>query len=160
MILFSLSFFLKTLHQLSHFAHDESLVTFFISFHPINLSLCAVLVGHPFDLVKVRMQTGTVGTANSSVFGIMRKTLVSEGITGLYRGVSAPIVAVSPIYAISFWGYDIGQRIVGMFRKDDLTRPLNLLEISIAGGISAFPATAIMAPTERIKCLVSFAFLF
>ena len=73
----------------------------------------------------------------ASVFGIMRKTLLAEGLPGLYRGVSAPILAVSPVYALSFWGYDVGQRFVHMFRKkDDLTRPSSLLEISIAGGLS------------------------
>jgi len=114
--------------------------------------LGAVIVGHPFDLVKVRMQTGTVGAAQGGVFGIMRKTLVQEGVRGLYRGVSAPIVAVSPIYAVSFWGYDIGQKMVDMFRTD--TGPMTLSQIAIAGGISALPTTVIMAPTERIKCLL------
>lgn len=105
---------------------------------------------------KVRMQTGTVGGANSTnVFGIMRQTLVQEGVAGLYRGVSAPIVAVSPIYALSFWGYDIGQQIVRSFKSAGTEHvPLTLTEISIAGGISALPATAVMAPTERIKCLL------
>jgi hypothetical protein len=30
----------------------------------------AVIVGHPFDLVKVRMQTGTVEGAKNSVFSV------------------------------------------------------------------------------------------
>lgn len=85
---------------------------------------------------------------------------------GLFRGVSAPLTAVSPsklivrsccqieiyrthepilslssflltqVYAVSFWGYDIGQRIVYSFKNEDFGRPLNLMEISIAGGIS------------------------
>lgn len=113
----------------------------------------AVLVGHPFDLVKVRMQTGAISGVSQSVFGIMRNTLAKEGVRGLYRGVSAPIVAVSPVYALSFWGYDVGQLIVKAF-KSDKEAPLNLGDIAIAGGLSAFPATAIMAPTERIKCLL------
>jgi len=113
----------------------------------------AVLVGHPFDLVKVRMQTGTVGGSTQSVLGIMRNTLATEGVRGLYRGVSAPIVAVSPVYALSFWGYDAGQLVVKSFKKDK-DSPLSLPEIAIAGGLSAFPATMVMAPTERIKCLL------
>ena len=96
------------------------------------------------------MQTGTGGGA--SVFGILRNTLATEGTRGLYRGVSAPLVAVSPIYAVSFWGYDIGQRIVSMFNPHD--GPFTLPELCVAGGISALPTTAIMAPTERIKCLL------
>jgi solute carrier family 25 (mitochondrial carnitine/acylcarnitine transporter), member 20/29 len=104
-----------------------------------------------FDF-RVRMQTGTTG-ADTSVLGAMRQTLMKEGVRGLYRGVSAPLVASTPIYAISFWGYDIGQRLVRMF-KTDPSQQLNLLEISAAGGFSALPTTLVMAPTERIKCLL------
>lgn len=50
--------------------------------------------------------------------------------------MSAPLLAVSPIYAISFWGYDIGQRIVKTMRKPADDSPMSLLEISCAGGIS------------------------
>jgi solute carrier family 25 carnitine/acylcarnitine transporter 20/29 len=113
----------------------------------------AVLVGHPFDLVKVRMQTGTGAAAGASVLGTMRQTLMKEGVRGLYRGVSAPLVASTPIYALSFWGYDVGQRTVRFF-KTDKTSDLTLPEIAMAGGLSAFPCTAVMAPTERIKCLL------
>ena len=117
--------------------------------------VAAVLVGHPFDLIKVRMQTGT-GSANAGVFGALSKTLRSEGVRGLYRGVSAPLVASTPIYAISFWGYDVGQILVKKFLRkpgDDL-RPLTIPEIMLAGGWSALPMIIVMAPTERIKCLL------
>lgn len=99
------------------------------------------------------MQTGTVVGASQSVLGILRSTLVNEGIRGIYRGVSAPIVAVSPVYALSFWGYDAGKLVVRSLKKDK-DSPLNLSEIAIAGGLSALPATTVMAPTERIKCLL------
>ena len=97
------------------------------------------------------MQTGVVGS--ESVLGILRNSLAKEGIRGLYRGVSAPIVAVSPVYALSFWGYDAGQLVVKAF-KENKEEPLDLTGIAIAGGLSAFPATVVMAPTERIKCLL------
>ena len=99
------------------------------------------------------MQTGTVGGSTQSVIGIMRNTLAKEGVRGLYRGVSAPILAVSPVYALSFWGYDAGLLVVKSFKKDQ-EAPVSLIDIAIAGGLSAFPATLIMAPTERIKCLL------
>ena len=121
---------------------------------------CCVMVGHPLDLVKVRMQTGGAG-AGSSVFGMLSKTLANEGIRGLYRGVSAPLTAVTPMFAVSFWSYDIGQRMVktsgqwGM-TAEEKERPyrLSMGGICVAGAISAIPTTGIMAPSERIKCLL------
>ncbi|KAL9188804.1 hypothetical protein ACHAXT_007182 [Thalassiosira profunda] len=119
---------------------------------------CCVLVGHPLDLVKVRMQTGG---ASGSVFGMLSSTLKREGVRGLYRGVSAPLTAVSPMFAVSFWSYDMGQRTVKAYgqygmTEDEKARPytLSMGEICMAGAISAIPTTGIMAPTERIKCLL------
>ncbi len=130
---------------------------------------CAVLVGHPLDLVKVRMQTTSAGAgggggaaASSSVTGMLSDTLRREGVRGLYRGVSAPLTAVSPMFAVSFWSYDMGQRMVkfygqrGMTHEERATVPysLSMAEICVAGALSAIPTTGIMAPSERIKCLL------
>jgi solute carrier family 25 carnitine/acylcarnitine transporter 20/29 len=98
------------------------------------------------------MQTATAGTVTGSVFGMFRNTFRTEGMRGLYRGVSAPLTAVSPLFAVSFWGYDMGQRLI--VACSNSSAELNLTQKCIAGGISAFPCTALMAPSERIKCLL------
>lgn len=117
--------------------------------------VCVVLVGHPLDLIKVRMQTG--GAASSgSVGSILTQTFRTEGVRGLYRGVSAPLTAVTPLFAVSFWGYDMGQRVVRWYYNND-EMPLTLAQKCWAGGFSALPCTALMAPSERIKCLLQTA---
>ena len=58
--------------------------------------VCAVLVGHPFDLVKVRLQTAEKGVYRGDK-EVGRKTRVREGpMRGLYVGVYAPLVGVTP----------------------------------------------------------------
>lgn len=73
---------------------------------------------------------------------------------GLYKGMSAPLAGVTPIFAVCFWAYDAakqGFRKVYNLQSDS---QLNLNQIGIAGALSAVPTTAIMAPGERIKCIL------
>ena len=44
------------------------------------------------------MQTSGGALAGDSVIGIFGNTFRTEGIRGLYRGVSAPLLAVTPIF--------------------------------------------------------------
>ncbi|KAF7558391.1 hypothetical protein G7046_g5756 [Stylonectria norvegica] len=59
--------------------------------------ICAVVVGHPFDLIKVRLQTAERGVYSSAV-DVVRKSIARDGVRrGLYAGVSAPLVGVTPM---------------------------------------------------------------
>ncbi|KGG50292.1 hypothetical protein DI09_164p50 [Mitosporidium daphniae] len=112
--------------------------------------ICLVLVGHPFDLVKVRLQAGihqygSMGNAFNSI-------VTKDGILGLYRGMLAPIIGVTPIFAVSFWGYAFGMKMVTSFNGDPQTKP-TLGQISLAGAFSALPTTALMVPFERLKVM-------
>lgn len=63
--------------------------------------ICAVVVGHPFDLVKVRLQTAERGVYSSAV-DVVRKSVARDGLRrGLYAGVSAPLVGVTPMCEFS-----------------------------------------------------------
>lgn len=63
--------------------------------------VCAVVVGHPFDLVKVRLQTAEKGVYSSAV-DVVRKSIARDGLRrGLYAGVSAPLVGVTPMCTFS-----------------------------------------------------------
>jgi len=119
--------------------------------------ICAVIVGHPFDLVKVRMQTAQKGVYSGAI-DVVRKTIAREGVArGLYAGVSAPLVGVTPMFAVSFWGYDVGKNIVNKFGTVPVvngTRQYSIGQISAAGFFSAIPMTLITAPFERVKVLL------
>lgn len=119
--------------------------------------ICAVVVGHPFDLVKVRLQTAEKGVY-SGAMDVVRKTVAREGLArGLYAGVSAPLVGVTPMFAVSFWGYDMGKRLVNTFTTVPVvnnTPQYSIGQISAAGFFSAIPMTLITAPFERVKVLL------
>jgi solute carrier family 25 (mitochondrial carnitine/acylcarnitine transporter), member 20/29 len=91
-----------------------------------------------------------------TVAGMFMKTFRTSGIPGLYKGVSAPLLAVTPMFAVQFWGYDMGQRFIS-YTSHTPTTDLSLVQKCMAGGLSAIPATALMAPSERIKVLLQTA---
>lgn len=116
--------------------------------------VCSVLVGHPFDLVKVRQQTSLSKDNAKGTIATLREILQTQGLRGIYRGVSAPMVAVAPIWATSFWGFDTGDKLVRFFHGLSPDARLNVLQLCLAGGFSAFPTALVMVPCERVKCLL------
>lgn len=59
--------------------------------------ICAVVVGHPFDLVKVRLQTAESGVYKGAI-DVVKKSIARDGLRrGLYAGVSAPLIGVTPM---------------------------------------------------------------
>ncbi|KAI7861827.1 mitochondrial carrier domain-containing protein [Spinellus fusiger] len=113
--------------------------------------MASVMVGQPFDLVKVRLQT-TEGVYKNT-FDCFRKIVAKDGLTGLYRGMATPLASVTPIFAVSFFSYDLGKKIMFSLKTDD-SKTLTLAEITAAGAFSAVPTTLFMAPSERVKVLM------
>ncbi|KAG4422918.1 hypothetical protein IFR04_003988 [Cadophora malorum] len=115
--------------------------------------VCAVIVGHPFDLVKVRLQTAERGLY-SSALDVVRKSVARDGLRrGLYAGVSAPLVGVTPMFAVSFWGYDVGKSLVRKY-STVTDNQFSVGQVAAAGFFSAIPMTLITAPFERVKVLL------
>jgi len=76
----------------------------------------AVLSGHPFDTIKVRLQTMPLPKPGekpmyTGMWNCVVKTVKREGVFGLYKGMGAPLVGVSPIFALSFFGNDFGKKL-------------------------------------------------
>ncbi|KAK5684176.1 carnitine transporter [Elasticomyces elasticus] len=91
----------------------------------------AVVVGHPFDLVKVRMQTAEKGVYTGAM-DVVRKTVAREGLVR---------------------GYGVGKQLVESFSevKDG---QYSVGQVSAAGFFSAIPMTIITAPFERVKIIL------
>lgn len=102
------------------------------------------------------MQTATVKDKKGSkgTFATLLDIVKTEGVSGLYRGVSAPLAAVAPIWAVSFWGFDTGKLAAKLLWQLPAGQALNLPQLCFAGGFSALPTALVMVPAERIKCLL------
>lgn len=64
--------------------------------------------------------------------------------------MAAPLVGVAPIFALSFFGNDLGKNLL----KSHPNQELSVAQLSAAGGFSGILTTVIMAPGERIKCIL------
>ena len=107
---------------------------------------CLAIVGAPFDVVKVRQQMH-----GASVHAITRSILTSEGILGLWRGVTPPLLASVPQFAIVFASFDVSRRFV----QRRTGRPDgDLRDTAIAGGLVAVPTSFLYTPIDRVKCVL------
>ncbi|KAH8366280.1 hypothetical protein KR200_000337 [Drosophila serrata] len=117
--------------------------------------ICNVLSGHPLDTIKVRLQTMPRPAPGEQpmykgTFDCAAKTIKTEGVRGLYKGMSAPLTGVAPIFAMCFAGYTLGKRLQ---QRDEDAR-LSYPQIFVAGSFSGLFSTLVMAPGERIKVLL------
>jgi solute carrier family 25 (mitochondrial carnitine/acylcarnitine transporter), member 20/29 len=115
---------------------------------------CLVLVGHPLDTIKVRLQTMPAPGAKplySGTYDCFSKTIKNEGVRGLYKGMAAPLVGVTPMFAICFFGFSVGKKLQTPALPNG---GYNSRQIFTSGLLAGFFTTAIMAPGERIKCLL------
>ncbi|GAA96952.1 hypothetical protein E5Q_03626 [Mixia osmundae IAM 14324] len=115
--------------------------------------VCCVLTGQPFDLTKVRLQTAPPGTYNGAL-DVVRKTYKADGVKGFFKGMGSPLVGVTPMFAVSFWGYGMGKKLVYSFTPDRSSPILSNGELAAAGFFSALPTTLVAAPVERVKVVL------
>ncbi|XP_008546413.1 mitochondrial carnitine/acylcarnitine carrier protein [Microplitis demolitor] len=112
-----------------------------------------VITGHPLDTIKVRLQTATGANGvplYTGTWDCTKKIWINEGFRGFYKGMGAPLCGVAPIFAISFLGFGLGKRLQQTSKDQQLTA----IQLFNAGAFSGVCTTAIMAPGERIKCLL------
>ncbi|OTF79738.1 Mitochondrial carrier protein-like protein [Euroglyphus maynei] len=98
-----------------------------------------VIIGHPFDTVKVIMQTSK---QQISAMSVIRNCSISS----LYQGIKAPLTGLAAINAVVFGVYGSVMRLCpGQSRQQDLTWS------GIAGLFAGMTQTFISAPMELVK---------
>lgn len=129
---------------------------------PLDYLICGgfggistILVGHPLDTVKVRLQTMSLPKPGekpqySGTLDCFSKIVKHDGPSGLFKGMGAPLLGVSPIFALSFMGFGVGKK---LFCPEDKSKH-TYIQYFMAGAFSGIFTTSIMTPGERIKCLL------
>lgn len=109
---------------------------------------CAgILVGHPFDTVKVHLQTQDFRNPKyRSTFHCFQSIIKKESFSGLYRGMSSPLGGVAIINAIVFGVYGNVQR--------RMAHPESLTSHFMAGALAGLAQSFVCSPMELAKSRV------
>ncbi|KAK2151998.1 hypothetical protein LSH36_342g00022 [Paralvinella palmiformis] len=112
--------------------------------------VAVTLSGHPFDTLKVRLQTQPVhNPVYKGLLDCFLKTLKWEGIGGLYKGIGSPLVGQMFFRAVLFTSYH--QITVLIAGPNRINKRLNHFEYFIAGGATGFVASLAESPIDLFK---------
>jgi len=107
-----------------------------------------VLVGHPFDTIKVRLQTSK---QYSGMVDCIKQTVAKEGVRGLYKGMISPLMGITFVNAVQFSQYMQGiyffQNMLGL-KKDER---LPIAYVALAGSIAGIPQSMVEGPQDLLK---------
>lgn len=93
--------------------------------------VAVVLVGHPFDTTKTRLQTAPEGFYKNTI-DCIKKTVRWEGFRGFYRGMHSPLAGQMFFRACSFSTFHNSVRSLKV--GESISRP----SLVIAGGVTGF----------------------
>lgn len=113
-----------------------------------GISVC--LVGHPFDTIKVRLQTQPISSPiYKGMMDCFAKTIKWEGFGGLYKGVESPLIGQMFFRAALFTTY-YQMTDYYMSSKKDKSR-LETSEYFKSGAVTGFIASFVECPVDLIK---------
>ncbi|KAI0351296.1 mitochondrial carrier [Trametes cingulata] len=109
--------------------------------------MAALVVGYPFDTVKVRFQNPQIASKYRSTVHAFFTIVREERIRGLYRGIAAPLAGAPPLNGLVFSTY---RSLLQAQLNDEQIIP-TLTQINLAGAGSGVISSLITTPAELIK---------
>ncbi|BEI81460.1 hypothetical protein CcaverHIS002_0206200 [Cutaneotrichosporon cavernicola] len=106
-----------------------------------------LIVGQPFDVVKVRYQTPSFNGKYTSIHQAFRAILREEGIRGMFKGVMSPMAGIAGVNGIVFSSYQFFMN--AQIPKEGVNPTLG--QICLAGAGSGVLAATLTCPIELIK---------
>uniref|UniRef100_A0A8C4N9Q8 Solute carrier family 25 member 48 n=1 Tax=Eptatretus burgeri TaxID=7764 RepID=A0A8C4N9Q8_EPTBU len=107
-----------------------------------------VLVGHPLDTVKTRLQAGT---GYNSMLHCITSIHHKETIRGFFKGMAFPLATVAMCNSVIFGVFGTALRLLSTRR--DATTPCKpaLFDLISASALSGVAAVAVGSPIELVK---------
>jgi len=115
------------------------------------------IVEHPFDTIKVRLQTQPLSTPTTrplftGPLDCLRKSIRADGVRSLFRGIVPPVIGSMGEHAILFSAYVGVQPYVHAMYGKTSTDPTTISELATSGAIAGAFASVVLTPLELVKC--------
>lgn len=126
---------------------DEQEVSFFHDFIAGGVAGSAsVVVGHPMDTLKVRMQTAK---GNPSIMSLAIGSKYGGPAT-LFRGMGAPLSAACAVNALIFSSYGWSTRLYDQYPTDEYIN--SHVKAFTCGSFAGLVQALVICPMEHVKC--------
>lgn len=113
-------------------------------------------IEYPFDTVKVRLQSQPdhLPLRYRGPLDCFRQSIRADGLLGLYRGISAPLVGAAAENSSLFFFERIGRET--LFKTGFCPRdaPMPLPALFITGAFSGVFTSFVLTPIELVKCKI------
>uniref|UniRef100_A0A3P9NSA0 Solute carrier family 25 member 48 n=1 Tax=Poecilia reticulata TaxID=8081 RepID=A0A3P9NSA0_POERE len=108
----------------------------------------SVVVGHPLDTVKTRLQAGS-GYQNTlhCILSIYRK----ETVMGFFKGMSFPLASITVYNSVVFGFFSNTQRLISKYRYGDGRHPCGMLDLTVASMLTGLISVGLGAPVDLVK---------
>lgn len=114
--------------------------------------MAGVVSGYPLDTLRIRLQqpssSSSVKSANNSAFGLLKNIVSNEGVSALYRGMSAPLASVAFQNAVAFQVYAVLTRALD---PNSPPKPPSYQNVTLAGIGTGALQSLILSPVELVK---------
>lgn len=111
---------------------------------------------YPFDTVKVRLQSQPdhLPLRYTGPIDCFRQSIRSDGIRGLYRGISAPLVGAAAENSSLFFFENLGREVLFMTGVSSREKGLSLPDLWVTGAFSGAFTSFVLTPIELVKCKI------
>ncbi|XP_042532560.1 solute carrier family 25 member 45 isoform X2 [Dipodomys spectabilis] len=108
-----------------------------------------LVLGHPFDTVKVRLQTQST---YQGIVDCMVKTYRHESVLGFFKGMSFPMFSIAVVNSVLFGVYsNVLVALTATSHQERRGQPLNYTHVFIAGCTAGVLQSYCLAPFDLIK---------
>ncbi|KAL2023207.1 hypothetical protein VTK56DRAFT_3330 [Thermocarpiscus australiensis] len=113
-------------------------------------------IEYPFDTVKVRLQSQPdhLPLRYKGPLDCFRQSIRADGVLGLYRGISAPLVGAALENSSLFFFERLGRAAIYASGYAPRDQPLPLSALWMTGAFSGAMTSFVLTPVELVKCKI------